>query len=156
RVEEAMRAGRHDETPALIRASREREQPLSFAQQRLWFIDQLEPGSAMYNVPTALRVRGELKQELLETVVSGVVRRHEVLRTRFEVREGQPAQIINEVRPVEAAEIDVSGLDERQREGEARRIAGEEAARGFDLRRGPLLRARLVMLGEQDQALLVT
>ena len=130
--------------------------PPSFAQQGLWFIDQLEPGGAIYNVPKALRVRGDLRRELLERVLSEVVRRHEVLRTRFELREGQPAQIIDRASPVAASVIDVSGLEERQREKEARRVAGEEAARGFDLSRGPLLRAKILRLGGQDQALLLT
>ena len=156
RVEEELRAGTGIEIPPIERVSRGERLPLSFAQQRLWFIDQLEPGGAMYNMPMALRVRGELRRELLERVLGEVMRRHEVLRTRFEVREGEPAQVIDEARPVVAPMIDVSGLEEREREQEARRIAGDEAVRGFDLSRGPLLRAGLVRLAEQDQVLLLT
>ena len=156
RVEEELRAGAGLVIPPIERVSRGERLPLSFAQQRLWFIDQLEPGGAMYNIPMALRVRGELRRGLLERVLSEVVRRHEVLRTRFEVREGEPAQMIDEARPVVAPMIDLSGLEEREREKEARRIAGEEAARAFDLSRGPLLRAGLVRLAEQDQVLLFT
>ena len=130
--------------------------PLSYAQQRLWFIDQMEPGGAMYNVPTALRVRGELRWAALEQTLGEVARRHEALRTRFEVSEGEPSQVIEAARVVRAPEIDVSGLEEREREEEARRIAGEEAVRGFDLSRGPLLRASIVRLGEQEQVLLFT
>src|SRR6266508_4502962 len=155
-IEDAIRAGEKNERQLLVKVSREGRLPLSFAQQRLWFIDQLEPGGAIYNVPTALRVRGELRRELLESALGEVVRRHEALRTRFEIREGQPAQIIDQASPVGAPVIDVSGLEEGQREKEARRIAGEEATRGFDLGRGPLLRARILRLGEQDQALLFT
>jgi hypothetical protein len=130
--------------------------PLSFAQQRLWFLDQLEPGGSTYNIPSALRVKGELRREPLEQALSEVVRRHEILRTRFEVREGEPVQVIDEAMPVVLPVIDVMGLEELEREKEARRIAGEEAARGFDLSRGPLLRAGIVRLGEQDQVLLLT
>src|SRR6266545_7556842 len=155
-IEDAIRAGEKNERQLLVKVSREGRLPLSFAQQRLWFIDQLEPGGAIYNVPTALRVRGELRRELLESALGEVVRRHEALRTRFEIRGGQPAQIIDRASPVAAPVIDVSGLEEGQREKEARRIAGEEAARGFDLSRGPLLRAGILRLGEQDQALLFT
>ncbi|HEX9429869.1 MAG TPA: condensation domain-containing protein, partial [Candidatus Bathyarchaeia archaeon] len=155
-IEDAIRAGEKNERQLLVKVSREGRLPLSFAQQRLWFIDQLEPGGAIYNVPTALRVRGELRRELLESALGEVVRRHESLRTRFEIREAQPAQIIDQASPVGAPVIDVSGLEEGQREKEARRIAGEEAARGFDLGRGPLLRAGILRLGEQDQALLFT
>src|SRR6266508_2225647 len=156
RVEAELRAGVGLQTPPIERASREKSLPPSFAQQRLWFIDQLEPGGAMYNIPSALRVRGELRRELLESALGEVVRRHEALRTRFELREGEPAQIIDRSSPVAAPVIDVSGLEERQREKEARRIAGEESTRSFDLSRGPLLRAGILRLGEQDQALLFT
>ena len=156
RVETELRTGAGLRIPPIERVSRQERMPLSFAQQRLWFIDQLEPGGVMYNVPRALRVRGELRLELLERVLSEVVRRHEALRTRFEVREGQPVQVIEEARPVGVQVIDVSGLEERQREKEARRIAGRESARGFDLGRGPLLRARVLRLARQDQVLLLT
>src|SRR6266508_2013693 len=156
RVEAELRAGAGLQIPPIERASREKSLPPSFAQQRLWFIDQLEPGGAMYNIPSALRVRGELRRELLESALGEVVRRHEALRTRFELREGEPAQIIDRSSPVAAPVIEVSGLEERQREKEARRIAGEESTRSFDLSRGPLLRAGILRLGEQDQALLFT
>ena len=156
RVEEGLRAGTGLVIPPIERVSRGERLPLSFAQQRLWFIDQLEPGSAMYNIPMALRVRGELRRELLERVVGEVVRRHEALRTRFEIREGEPAQVIEEAEPVVAPMINVSGLEEREREQEARRIAGAEGARAFDLSRGPLLRGKLVRLAEQEQVLLFT
>src|SRR6266508_1357144 len=156
RIEEVKSEGRLEEAPPLVRALRNERLPLSFAQQRLWFIDQLEPGGAMYNVPTALRVRGELRRELLGSALGEVVRRHEALRTRFEVREGQPIQVIDEVSPIEMPLIDVSGLEERQREKEARKIAGEEAARSFDLNRGPLLRVIVLKMDEEEHVLLYT
>src|SRR5215470_972986 len=106
----------------VVPVTREGRLPLSFAQQRLWFIDQLEPVGAMYNIPTALRVRGELRHRVLERALSEVVRRHEVMRTRFEVSDGQPAQVIDEARVVTVPVVDVSGLEERRREQEAVRI----------------------------------
>src|SRR5262249_44871710 len=83
-VEEAIRGGRRRQAPPLAKTSRDGEIPLSFAQQRLWFIDQLEPGSAAYNIPIAVRLEGELKVEALRKAIEEEVRRHEVLRTRFE------------------------------------------------------------------------
>ena len=94
RVEAELRAGAGLRIPPLERVSREGRLPLSFAQQRLWFIDQLEPGSAMYNMPTALRLSGELRWAALAQALSEIVRRHEALRTRFEVSEGEPSQVI--------------------------------------------------------------
>ena len=154
--EAAGSESKRTEDRIIVSVTREGRMLLSFAQQRLWFIDQLEPGGAMYNIPSALRVSGDLKRELLGQALSEVVRRHEVLRTRFEVGDGQPAQVIDEVMPFAVPVVDVSGLGERQREVEASRIVNEEAARGFDLGRGSLLRASIVRLGKQDHALLLT
>ena len=91
RIEEAMRAGEKDEAPPLVRVSREARErlPLSFAQQRLWFMDQLEPNNPFYNIPGAVRLEGSLNLEALERVINEIVRRHEVLRTRFEVEAGR-------------------------------------------------------------------
>jgi amino acid adenylation domain-containing protein len=146
-----------NETVALatmVRASRERELPLSFAQQRLWFIDQLEPGSTVYNIPFGVRLSGELNREALLWSMGEIVRRHEVLRTRFPERDGVPVQEIREAWRPEIEEIDLRGLSER--EEEARRQAQEEADGAFDLRRGPLLRVKLLRLEEQEHVLLVT
>jgi hypothetical protein len=133
----------------IVPVTREGRLPLSFAQERLWFIDQLEPGGSMYNIPSALRVRGELRRELIESVLSEVVRRHEALRTRFAVREDQPVQFIDEADPIAVPVVDVSGLEEQQREQEASRIVNQEIGRSFDLSRGPLFRGGLVRLGEE-------
>src|SRR5437868_200925 len=156
RLEAELRAEVGLRIPPIEKVSREGTLPLSFAQQRMWFINQLQPGGSMYNIPSALRVTGELKRELLERVLSEVVRRHEVLRTRFEVREDQPAQVIDEASPIKVPVIDVSRLDEAQRESDAAKIIKEEAGRGFDLSNGPLFRVVLVRLAEQDHMLLFT
>src|SRR5262249_32159556 len=120
RIEEAMRAGKKDAAPPLVRAERERQEtmrlPLSFAQQRLWFIDQLEPGSVVYNVPSAFRLEGRLDLEALESAINEIVRRHEVLRTRFEVEADEPAQVIDawERRRLEVEDLTSLAPDERE------------------------------------------
>ncbi|HEX8161810.1 MAG TPA: amino acid adenylation domain-containing protein [Pyrinomonadaceae bacterium] len=130
--------------------------PLSFAQQRLWFIDQLEPGGPLYNMPAALRLAGRLDADALERALSEIVRRHEVLRTTFEVVGGEPAQIVHPARPHALPVVDLRDQPRADAEAELRRLAREEGRRPFDLRRGPLLRTALVRLGEDDHALLVT
>ncbi len=156
-VEALARAGVSGGAP-LLRAERGvgDELPLSFAQQRLWFLNQLEPGSATYNCPAAVRLAGRVDLRALGRTLSEVVRRHEALRARFEEREGRPVQVVGEAVAVRLPVIDLSGLGEREREAEARRVAAEESRQGFDLRRGPLLRAAIVSLGVQEHLALLT
>jgi amino acid adenylation domain-containing protein/FkbM family methyltransferase len=160
RIEEAMGAREKAEYPPLVRVSREGQKgvrlPLSFAQQRLWFLDQLDPGRAIYNVPGAVRFKGRLDLEVLEKVVNEVVRRHEVLRTRIEVDGNEPVQVIEkwEYRKLEV--IDLMSLNRDEREEEVSRMAKEEAETGFDLRRGPLVRVKILKLGEVHHVLLFT
>ncbi|HEX6746979.1 MAG TPA: amino acid adenylation domain-containing protein, partial [Longimicrobium sp.] len=129
--------------------------PLSFAQQRLWFIDQLEPGSTAYHMPDALRLRGPVDPRVLERALGEVVRRHETLRTTFGETEGVPFQVVHPAGAARLEVTDLSRLAPAQREAEARRLAWEEAQRLFDLRRGPLLRAHLLRLGQDDHVLLL-
>ncbi len=142
--------------PPLVPVPREGDVPLSFAQQRLWLLDQIEPGSSAYNIPLALRLRGELSPGLLERIFAEIVRRHEALRTTFVVRDGQPVQVIA---PPEAAPqlplIDLSGLSDRS-DLPVREIALAEAVRPFDLQHGPLLRLTLVRLAEREHLLLLS
>ena len=142
--------------PVLERVGREEALPLSYAQQRLWFLDQLSPGSAAYNMPFAVGLKGELNREALEQSLQEIVGRHEVLRTRFVVRDGNPVQVIVEDLRMEVERIEIGGEGGEERAGEVRRVVREEALRRFDLRRGPLVRAKLVRLGEQEHVLLVT
>ncbi|MFL6195220.1 MAG: amino acid adenylation domain-containing protein, partial [Thermoanaerobaculia bacterium] len=132
--------------------------PLSFAQQRLWFLDRLEPGSAAYNVPVLLRFPGPLRPDVLELALAEVVRRHAALRTTFEVPAGaaDPVQVVHPAAGWSLPVIDLSGLDFRDGEREADRRAGDEARRPFDLGRGPLLRNLLLRFGADDHRLLVT
>ncbi|HSG38002.1 MAG TPA: amino acid adenylation domain-containing protein, partial [Thermoanaerobaculia bacterium] len=156
----AALAGREPAAPALEAVPRRPPGadpvPASFAQERLWFLDRLRPGDPAYNIPDALRVRGVLSRALLEAVLGEVVRRHEALRTTFEEREGQPVQVVAPPRPWRLPLADLSALPEEARRAEAVRVAGEEAARPFDLGRGPLLRTMLLRLDEAEHALLLT
>src|SRR6185369_3097103 len=129
---------------------------LSFAQQRLWLVDQLEPGNAMYNSPAALRLTGCLKVAALERTLSEIVRRHEALRTTFSVIDDQPVQVIAPPSALTLPVVDVSELPKEEREAKARGLAAEEAARPFSLSEGPLLRASLVRLGAEEHIALFT
>ena len=146
-VEQEMRADVGVRMPPLTRVERGAESPLSFAQQRLWFIDRLEPNGAFYNNPLAVRLSGELKKEALRRTLTEIVRRHEVLRTTFRTVNGEPVQVISEAAPVRLPEVDLGELEEARRETVVRRLAQEEAAEPFDLSRGPLLRVKLLRLG---------
>ncbi|MEW5928796.1 MAG: amino acid adenylation domain-containing protein, partial [Gemmatimonadota bacterium] len=124
--------------------------PLSFAQQRLWVLDQLDPGSPVYNMSSALRLRGALDVAALRAAMDALVLRHESLRTTFAERGGEPVQVVHPPAPVPVPTLDLRALAVAAREAEARRLAGEEALRPFDLARGPLLRALLLRLDESD------
>ena len=130
--------------------------PLSFAQQRLWFLDQLAPGNAAYNIPEAIRLSGRLNTKRLEESLSEIVRRHEVLRTSYPTVEGMPVQMIAPPQPVRAPIIDLSALPEPEREAKAENLVAEEAGRPFNLQRGPLLRVTLLRLGEESHIILFT
>ena len=142
--------------PPIERVTREGVLPLSFAQQRLWFLDRLEPGTATFNLPAPLRLAGRLDVGALSRALDEIVRRHESLRTRFGEREGRGVQEIRPAAPVPLPWIDLAGLPAAVREPEAQRLAGAEARLPFDLARGPLLRATLLRLDAEDWLLLVT
>lgn len=138
------------------RAGESRLSPLSFAQQRLWFLDQLEPGNPFYNASTALSIAGPLHAATLERAFNEIVRRHETLRTTFEVVEGEAAQRISPARWVPLPVEDLRHLPRPAREAEVLRLANEEVQKPFDLVRGPLWRLRLLRLGQGEHALFVT
>jgi amino acid adenylation domain-containing protein len=160
RIEEAIRAGEKTEAPPLVRTSREGWRgagpPLSFAQQRLWFLDQLVPNNPLYNIPGRVRLDGRLDFDALQRVINEIVRRHEALRTRFEVEAGEPVQVIDEWEPRRLEVTDLTNLPSDEQEAEARRMAREEAGTGFDLSRGPLLRVKLLKLEQDNHVLLYT
>src|SRR5262249_34967092 len=128
----------------------------SYAQQRLWFIDQLEPGRATYNVPTAVRLEGALDFGALRRCVQGIVRRHEVLRTSFVMVSDELRQMGEEAGRWAMRVVDLSGLGARARELAAEEQARREARRPFVLSRGPLMRTIVLRLGQQDHVLLAT
>ncbi len=130
--------------------------PLSFAQQRLWFLDQLDPGSSLYNIPAAVRLCGPLDSAALERSLQEIIRRHEALRTTFPSGDGQPSQVIEEAIEFHLPLVDLRELPEPARESEARWLAQEEATRPFDLSRDLMLRGRLLRLGEQEHLLAIT
>ncbi|HEX3529301.1 MAG TPA: amino acid adenylation domain-containing protein, partial [Thermoanaerobaculia bacterium] len=130
--------------------------PLSFAQQPLWFLDQLAPGSPAYNIPTGVRLLGSLDIAALAASLGEIVRRHEVLRTRFRAVNGQPVQIVAPAERIVLPLADLTGLPAAVRDAEVHRLAGAEAARPFDLAAGPLLRAVLLRLGAAEHAALFT
>ncbi|HEX2187619.1 MAG TPA: amino acid adenylation domain-containing protein, partial [Longimicrobiaceae bacterium] len=135
---DALRSAGAGAAPPIVRVPREGALPLSFAQQRLWLVDRLEPGSAAYNMPAALRLRGVLDTAALRRSLDALVERHETLRTTFVEQGGAPVQVIHSPAPVALAQHDVRDLRE------AERLAAEEALRPFDLAAGPLLRASLL------------
>ncbi len=155
-VEEARRAGRSLEAPAIVTVSREEELPLSFAQQRLWLAHQMDPDSSAYHVSNAVRLTGVLNVGALEQALTELVRRHESLRTRFVEVADEPVQIIDPAGSLPLPVIDLSNLIESEREAAVVRLAKEQAQQPFDLERGPLVRTALLRLGAEAHVLLFT
>ena len=129
--------------------------PLSFAQQRLWFLDQLFPGNPFYNMPGAVRMLGELDEVALRRTFDEILARHEILRTTFVSIDGQPVQVIAPALTLELPMLDLRELAPPEREARARELACKEARRLFALNRGPLVRVRLLRLAEADHVLVV-
>ncbi|HEX2092924.1 MAG TPA: condensation domain-containing protein, partial [Longimicrobiaceae bacterium] len=152
----ARRTGTEPAVPPLLPVPRQGALPLSFAQQRLWFIDQLEPGRSTYNMPFPLRIRGGLEVGALERALTEIVRRHETLRTCFVVVDGEPLQVVREAAPVVLPLVELGGLPEGARDAELARLSRDEARRPFDLATGPLLRVVVVRLGEREAGVLFT
>ena len=157
KIETAKRADRGLVAPPIERVSRAAPLPLSFAQQRLWVVDQMRPGSPAFNMPEALRVSGRFDVAAFGRALDEIVRRHEALRTTFrQTEEHEPVQVVGAARPVPLPEVDLSALAEPVREKQTRRLAREEAACPFDLEQGPLLRSRLLRLGDEELVILLT
>jgi acyl carrier protein len=155
RIEEARGAGLSP-GPAILAKPRGGPLPLSFAQERLWFLDQLEPGTATYNIPLALDLEGPLAVPALAASLEEVVRRHESLRTTFPAADGRPVQAVALAPSLVLPVVDLTGLSGAGREGEARRLSAEAARRPFALAQGPLLRAVVLRLGAVEHRLLLT
>jgi amino acid adenylation domain-containing protein len=155
-VEHALRNEQVTATLPLVPVSRDQVLPLSFAQQRLWFLWQLEPDSTAYNVPSAWWVRGPLASHALEQSMREMIQRHEALRTSFSLQEEQPVQLIHSPGAVAVIWIDLTALTENHRAREVQQIITQEARRPFDLMQGPLLRTTLVRTAAQEHLLLHT
>jgi amino acid adenylation domain-containing protein len=154
-VEAALKGGSAAPAPPVQRVQRAGDLPLSFAQQRLWFLDQWMPASAAYNIPVVMRLDGSLHEDALKASINAIVGRHEALRTTFEVTGDRPAQVIAPALDVPLPLVDLSGLPCEARQTEAQRWIKEEAQRPFDLARGPLLRANLLRMAEREHLLVL-
>jgi acyl carrier protein len=155
-VEQEMKASRGLSQRPIPRVPRGAELPLSYAQQQMWLLHQLEPSNASYNLPRAVRFDGRLDLDALRNALAEVTRRHESLRTSFAVVDGRPVQSISEESHPLLNFTDLGLLDEGSREAEASRLALEEAQRPFDLARAPLLRTTVVRLGALEHLVLLT
>jgi amino acid adenylation domain-containing protein len=155
-IEAAHSAGQNLLAPPILPVPRDGNLPLSFAQQRLWFIDQLEPGNSAYNIPAAIRLKGLLNLAALEQSLNEIVKRHESLRTTFVMVDGRPAQVIAPPLTIKLPVVDLRKLPETERETEVRRLVTEGAQRPFDLSQGPLLRVALLRLGDEEHVGLLT
>ncbi|GAB1537448.1 hypothetical protein NUACC21_00900 [Scytonema sp. NUACC21] len=142
--------------PPIFPVSRERKLPLSFAQQRLWFLQQLEVNSGFYNIAAAVRFEGRLHNiAALESSLNDIINRHEVLRTNFVAVDGQPIQVIADSKTTKLAVVDLQQLNPAERENACRQLRMEEVAQPFDLETDPLVRATLFKLAETEHILLL-
>uniref|UniRef100_UPI00359348D0 condensation domain-containing protein n=1 Tax=Chamaesiphon sp. TaxID=2814140 RepID=UPI00359348D0 len=137
-------------------APRDREMPLSFAQQRLWFIDQLEPNSSTYNMPGAIRLKGQLDIASLERTLQEIIRRHEALRTNFISHNGQPIQVIQQNSSWQMTSLDLQDLPTSKREAKIQQLATVEAEKPFALNTDSLIRATLIIASATEHILLLT
>ena len=157
-LERRLRQKREGATKAqILRQGREKDSfVLSFAQQRLWFLHRLAPESSAYNIPNAIHASGPLNLHALERSINEIRRRHEVLRTTFAVREGQPIQIIRPPADVELPLVDLSDLPEPEKEARARELIETESNRAFDLSSEAALRVSLLRLNPDEHIILFT
>jgi len=146
---------RQQRSAAIPRSASAPSYPLSFSQERLWFLQQLEPESALYNQAASVRFQGRLQVEILERSLAEVLRRHQVLRSRLQQIEGQPRQTIAPWEPLKLPLLDLRSHPEADREAEVQRLALAIAQQPFDLSRDPLLRTQLLKLDAETHVLLV-
>ncbi|HEX8243485.1 MAG TPA: condensation domain-containing protein, partial [Longimicrobium sp.] len=154
-VEARSQQGADDRPAPLEHVESDGPAPLSFAQQRLWFLDRYEPGSPLYNIAGAFPLREHGNREALERAVNEIVRRHEALRLRFAMLDWEPVQYVEPEVHVPVDAVDLRGLDADARAAETRRLTDEIARESFDLERPPLLRLRLLRLADDDHVLLL-
>jgi amino acid adenylation domain-containing protein len=155
RIERSLPSDNSFRSPPARLSTRNEPIPLSFAQQRLWFLDQLEPGIPVYNRPVVFRLTGQLDINVLDRCLNEIVRRHEILRTSFPVIDGEPSQVISQKLTIPLPVVDLTGFADDEREAEALRRATWESHQPFDLAAGPLLKARLFRLDAEKHLLLL-
>ncbi|MBD2529846.1 amino acid adenylation domain-containing protein [Nostoc flagelliforme FACHB-838] len=154
-IEIAIR-GQQQEITTITPVPKNQNFPLSFAQQRLWFFDQFEPGSPSYNLPRAVRLQGKLNINALSASLNEIIRRHEILRTSFVISDGKPIQVISTSINLPLPVVDLQNIPQEQRVAELSRLTKEEAQTGFDLTQAPLLRVQLLQLDAEDHIILLT
>jgi amino acid adenylation domain-containing protein len=157
-LEHSLQARKNNVTVERIepRSDSSNTAPLSFAQQRLWFLDQLEPGLTFYNLPFTFNLNGPINVSTLERSLNEIVRRHEVLRSTFSVDAGQPIQVIHPEKQITLPVIDLADQSPEDRELEAARMAAMEALVPFDLQSDAMLRAKLLKISETHHVMLIT
>jgi amino acid adenylation domain-containing protein len=155
-VEERMREGRYGKTPGVERRERGAVERLSYQQEGLWFIDQLQPGAATYNIPVAFRLRGRLNISLLEQCFNEIARRHDSLRTSFAIEDGQPVRVIAAEMSIPVSLVDARGTAGFEQGARFKALMRDEARRPFDMSAGPLMRVTLLELAESERLLLLT
>ncbi len=155
-IEALIRGGESLPKPPITRVSRDQDLPLSFAQERLWFLHQLDPDSAAYHVLRPLRITGPLDVELMERTLTEVMRRHEVYRTVYPAPFGRAVQFIQPAQPVRLPPVDLRHIPESKREEHAQRLINAEGLKCFDLEKGPLWRLLLIRLSDHEHILMLT
>ncbi|BDI19712.1 hypothetical protein ANSO36C_55140 [Nostoc cf. commune SO-36] len=155
-IEKASKANLGVELTKIEPIERSPHLPLSFAQQRLWFLAELEPNSASYNIPIAVHLQGQLNVEVLQQSFNEIINRHEALQTNFHTIEGQAIAVISEAAPFILTIFDISNLPANQLEAEVKQQALQEAQTPFDLKKDLLLRVKLLRLGEEEHVVLLT
>jgi amino acid adenylation domain-containing protein len=155
RIEATLRSASGDPIPAIQPISNQHTFPLSFAQRRLWVLDQLEPGNPFYNIPIAVKLSGSLEIAALEQSFQEIIQRHASLRTTFTTVDGEPVQAIAPHLPFELPIIDLQALPQSEQTVEVQQLINHEAQHAFDLSQGPLLRTTLLKLSDSEHILLL-
>jgi amino acid adenylation domain-containing protein len=155
-IQEQISAGKLSEAPPITRVSRDGELPLSFAQQRMWFFEQLSSGMSAFNIASGVRLKGPLNVAALEQTFSEIIRRHEILRTVFRAVNTEPVQSIQPPSRFKLPLVDLSVLTLDRGDQEAARLAQEETVRPFDLGKGPLARPTLLRLSDREHIVICT
>ncbi|MCC5625548.1 condensation domain-containing protein, partial [Nostoc sp. CHAB 5715] len=155
-LEKRLRGEVDSQLEVIPRRSQTSPAPLSFAQQRLWFLAQLEPDNPFYNILAAVRLQGQLNVGALQQSFNEIISRHEALRTNFQTREGQAVAVISQEKPITLSIFDISDLPENQQQAEIKQQAAQAAQQPFDISSDHLLRVKLLRLGEQEHIVLLT